>query len=105
MNPLPAIGVSQVRRDISLSYCTHYDCKHRNEPAYEHCWNETIQNASDASCSRVAEVAARPAVANLERGLVLENKPFNDATILNGMNGAPVHKHARALVGEDELHQ
>ena len=55
-------------------------------------------------CSRAAEVAARPAISNVERGLVLENKPFNDATILDGKNGAPVHKHAGALVRKNELH-
>jgi hypothetical protein len=50
------------------------------------------------------EVTARPAVSDLERRPILENKPFNDATILNGMDGAPVHKHARALIGKNELH-
>jgi hypothetical protein len=66
-----------------------------------------VQSSSEASwdSSRIAKVAAGPAISNLKRRLVLENKPFQDAIILNGMNGAPVHKHARALVGKNELHQ
>jgi hypothetical protein len=51
------------------------------------------------------EVTARLAVSDLERGPVLENEPFNDGTIMNGMHGAPVHKHARALIRNNELHQ
>jgi hypothetical protein len=50
-------------------------------------------------CSRVAEVAARTVVSDLERGPVLENKPLHNAIIMDGENGTPVHKHTRSLVG------